>query len=399
MTDTTTHQATAPTPAGAAQDKVRALRAELKSQLVERDREVDGLLTALLAGEHALLLGPAGTAKSLATRLLCGALDGATYFEWLLTRFSLPEELFGPYSVAAIKRDEYRRVTSGKLPEASIAFLDEVFKANSAILNALLALLNERVFHNGTRGASPVPLTMAVGASNELPEGDDVLAALYDRFLIRFWVSPIADRENMRRMVTAPEPSCFARLTGPELAAARAGAAAVELGPDIVDLVLGIKDRLSEAGFAASDRRWKKTLKVLRARAYLCGEAVVMPEHAMVLADMLWTEPKDRVDLARLVAKQANPMASVVVEVMDAARAEWRRIPMSNLTPPDKMAVVSASAEVKAALKTAIRQLAGLCNGGARPTIVDEGIEELKRMDVATDRYLSQLMGMGSSAV
>src|SRR5512141_409915 len=133
----------------AARDRLRRIREELAQMFLERSEVIDGALAAVLAGHHVLLIGPPGTAKSMLADELCRRVDGAHYFQWLLTKFSTPEELFGAVSLRALENDDYRRVTTRKLPEAHIAFLDEVFKANSSILNAILSLINERVFHNG----------------------------------------------------------------------------------------------------------------------------------------------------------------------------------------------------------------------------------------------------------
>ncbi|MGH7868327.1 MAG: AAA family ATPase, partial [Candidatus Dormibacteraceae bacterium] len=166
-------------------NQLQKLRQELNAIFPERKEVIDGSLAAVLAGEHVLLLGPPGTAKSALVRAIAGAFGG-TYFERLLTTFSTPEELFGPVSLKALEQDQFRRVVAGKLPEAEFAFIDEVFKASSAILNTLLTLANERVFHND--GAPmQVPLVSLFGASNELPDGRE-LEALLDRFLARFEV-------------------------------------------------------------------------------------------------------------------------------------------------------------------------------------------------------------------
>src|SRR3954452_2035189 len=146
------------------QDKFAATRKELSAALIERDDEIDLILTALVAREHPLLVGPPGTAKSLLLDSLMGWMHGKR-FTVLLTKFSTPEELFGPISVAGLKEDRYRRITAGKLPEADGCFLDEIWKASSAILNTLLRLLNERVFDRGDGELTPVPLRLCLAAS------------------------------------------------------------------------------------------------------------------------------------------------------------------------------------------------------------------------------------------
>ena len=173
------------------QEKLQKIRAELQHRFLERHALIDGALAALLASQHVLIIGPPGTAKSMLADELCRRITGAHYFQWLLTKFTTPEELFGAVSLKALEADDYRRVTDNKLPEAHIAFLDEVFKSSSSILNAILSIINERVFHNG-KAAAAVPLLTLFGASNELPE-DDELLALYDRFLLRFAVDYIQE--------------------------------------------------------------------------------------------------------------------------------------------------------------------------------------------------------------
>src|SRR5207245_9086337 len=179
--------------------KLAAIREELNQLFLERTDLIDGALCALLSSNHVLVIGPPGTAKSMLADELCRRIEGADYFQWLLTRFTTPEEIFGAVSLKALEQDDYRRVTSRKLPEAHIAFLDEIFKANSSILNALLTLINERLFHNGKEIAR-VPLLTLFGASNERPE-EEGLTALYDRFLVRLVVNYIVEDFRFLRIL------------------------------------------------------------------------------------------------------------------------------------------------------------------------------------------------------
>ena len=144
-----------------ARETLQRIREELKKLFIERDEIVDGALLALIAGQHLLLIGPPGTAKSMLAKELCRRIDGS-YFEWLLTKFTTPEEIFGPVSLPALEQGRFERVTAHKLPESEVAFLDEIFKANSAILNSLLTILNERRFYQGTQVVE-VPLRQLDG--------------------------------------------------------------------------------------------------------------------------------------------------------------------------------------------------------------------------------------------
>jgi len=160
-----------------------------------------------------LFLGPPGTAKSLLSKSVCEAIDGY-FFYYLLTRFTTPEEVFGPLSLKALQRDDFRRRTEGYLPAAHVAFLDEIFKSNSSILNSLLTILNERKFTSGNH-LMDVPLLTAFGASNEMPEDNESLEALYDRFLFRCSVKYVEDETNFADLIFGPDeaPALGARLS------------------------------------------------------------------------------------------------------------------------------------------------------------------------------------------
>jgi MoxR-like ATPase len=308
---------------------VQALRSELKSRFIERDEVIDGLLCALLARQHVLLLGPPGTAKSALVNAVTDTIEGARCFSWLLTKFSTPEEVFGPISLSGLQQDCFTRVTTGKLPEAHIGFVDEVFKASSAILNAMLSIANERVFHDDGQ-VRACPLVTLVGASNELPHGDEGLGALFDRFLLRLDVRYVRERGGQTRLLGDAEAPGTATIELGDLEAAQAMVERVAIDDDTIALLLAVKAKLEEESFIASDRRWRQMLSILRARAWLEGASAVDEEHIVdVLPDCLWADPKDRSAIVAIVGAIANPGAARITELVDAAKEV-----VSDLGPP-----------------------------------------------------------------
>lgn len=247
--------------------RLTALLDHLEAGLIERGRIVRLAFLAALAGEHTLLVGPPGTAKSELARRLHLAFSGARYFERLLTRFTVPEELFGPLSISALEQDRYERMTAGFLPQATIAFIDEVFKANSAILNALLTLLNEREFDNGA-GRERCPLISVIGATNEVP-ADEVAEAFFDRFLMRLPVGPVSAPgfRNLLELGSREPPDLPDPLTETDLADLQRAAAAVRLPPDVADLLAELRALLAGEQVYVSDRRWVKVAWLLKVAA------------------------------------------------------------------------------------------------------------------------------------
>ncbi|MFK7962842.1 MAG: AAA family ATPase [Burkholderiaceae bacterium] len=271
-------------------DLLRQVIAGAGEGLVEREEAVRLLVLAALSGEHLLLIGPPGTAKSeLAKRL--HRLFGGRYFERLLTRFSVPEELFGPLSLAALDDGRYERDIDGYLPRASIAFLDEVFKANSAILNALLTLLNEREFDQGPARIE-VPLICLVAASNEVPD-DETLRAFEDRFLLRARVSAVSDERFGDLLATVPAAGPVpARLTETHVHALHQAAQQVAFPDEMAALLGALRVRLRETGIEISDRRWVRAVQMLRLSAVTCGRNAVATDDLWLIKALVGETPE-----------------------------------------------------------------------------------------------------------
>ena len=292
------------------------IRGELRQSFLERDEEIDSILLALLSGQHCLLLGPPGTAKSALVKDLCERIGG-DYFQWLLTRFTTPEELFGPVSLKALEQDQYKRVTTGKLPEANIAFLDEIWKASSSILNTLLTIINEREFHNNG-SAQKVPLISLFGASNELPESEE-LSALYDRFLIKHVTAYLADDTSFMSMLKPAVSGKGTNITLSDLQNMQAEVAAITIPDDIFSTLSNIRNILGKENIIASDRRYKQSLDLIRASAYLNGRTEATIEDLSILQHVLWTQPAEQKTVRKTVINLINPTISKAQELLDMA--------------------------------------------------------------------------------
>ena len=181
--------------------KIEYLRNEIKKGMYERGEVIDLSFLAMLSGESIFMLGLPGVAKSMIARRIKYTLKDGIEFEYLMNRFSSPEELYGPISLKKLDEDKYERVVDGYMPTADIVFLDEIWKASPSIQNTLLTIINEKIFRNGSSDIK-VPLKLLIAASNELPAEGEGLEALYDRFLIRYYVDPIKENENFNKLLT-----------------------------------------------------------------------------------------------------------------------------------------------------------------------------------------------------
>ena len=279
--------------------RLRDVARDLDERFLDKGELVRLMLVTLLAGEHMLLVGPPGTAKSALVRHLSRLVD-ARYFEYLLTRFSEPNELFGPVDIKAFREGTFVRRIDAMLPQAEIVFLDEIFKSNSAILNALLSILNERRFFTGSQSVK-VPLCSLYGATNEIPN-DDALGAIFDRFLVRA-LSENLDSFHFRGLCDRGIRGEIAELTG-----------ANETVAHIISLndIRRIQARLGQfltfpedwmarykgfvfqgraEGISISDRRVVKLLKLFAASAILDGRPNVNDGDFFILRHV-WNSPE-----------------------------------------------------------------------------------------------------------
>lgn len=294
--------------------RLRELLDHLNHGLVERDSTLKAALLAALAGENLLIVGPPGTAKSLIARKVAKCLPRdddaeqvAGYFEYLLTKFSTPEEIFGPLSITELKADRFKRNTAGYLPSVRVAFLDEIFKASSSILNALLTILNERLYHNGAE-VQKVPLQVLIAASNELPTGQEELNALYDRFLVRSFVDYVSE-DNLPRLLDKPgRAPTITPLSITELTAIQQAAEAITLPADIVSAIQQIwaehkKIFQEDRRESLSDRRLRKVVGLLCISAATNGRPTVDLSDLLLLKDCLWNHPDNALQVRELVMK------------------------------------------------------------------------------------------------
>lgn len=285
----------------------------LERRFLERSELIRLLLLGMMSGENVLLIGPPGTAKSQLARGISQLFGSEHWFEYLLTRFTTPDEIFGPVSLQQLKQDQYVRKTSGYLPGAQFVFLDEIFKANSAILNSLLSILNERIYFNG-REKQPVPLQFLIAASNELPEDDEQLAALYDRFLIRYEVGYLQHAASYEKMLTMPNTAMPVVFSLYDVRDIQEAAAEVKIPGALVYFLFSLKQGLEEKEYRLSDRRLKKIATIWKTSAALHGREEVTIWDTVYTPHMMWDVPEDLPVMRELYEKQFTEMLKAELE-------------------------------------------------------------------------------------
>ena len=343
-------------------ERFKLLLQEMNRGIYEKETEISLSLLAALAGESIILLGPPGVAKSMVARQLKTAFREAQSFEYLMSRFSTPDEIFGPVSIQKLKTsDTYERAVEGYLPTADVVFLDEIWKAGPAIQNTLLTVINEKIFRNGNREMH-LPLKLLVAASNELPAKGEGLEALWDRFVIRIESRPIKLEKNFRAMLLeAPTdflgPTDFTdstdssgsmgkcgftdsadfsdstdfsdlKITAEEYAEWAEKICKISVKEEVLDAISAIRKSLravnvdeaaERRNIYVSDRRWKNIVRLLRTSAFMQDREEVDICDLLPIYHCLWQEPEERDAIRSIVIRALfSPFAEKLVEMKNA---------------------------------------------------------------------------------
>ena len=340
-------------------ERFKLLLQEMNRGIYEKNTEISLSLLAALAGESVILLGPPGVAKSMVARQLKTAFRDAQNFEYLMSRFSTPDEIFGPVSIQKLKTsDTYERAVEGYLPTADVVFLDEIWKAGPAIQNTLLTVINEKVFRNGNREMH-LPLKLLVAASNELPTKGEGLEALWDRFVIRIESRPIKLEKNFRAMLLeAPtdflghtdftdstdfsgstgdlghadfaDKADFSdlKITAEEYAEWTEKISKIGVKEEVLDAISAIRKSLravnvdeaaERRNIYVSDRRWKNIVRLLRTSAFMQDREEVDICDLLPIYHCLWQEPEERDAIRNIVIRALfSPFADKLVEMKNA---------------------------------------------------------------------------------
>lgn len=340
-------------------ERFKQLLGEMNRGIYEKETEISLSLLAALAGESIILLGPPGVAKSMVARQLKTAFREAQSFEYLMSRFSTPDEIFGPVSIQKLKTsDTYQRAVEGYLPTADVVFLDEIWKARPAIQNTLLTVINEKIFRNGNREMH-LPLKLLVAASNELPAKGEGLEALWDRFVIRIESRPIKLEKNFRAMLLDSHadflgPTDFTdstdfsgftgglghadfadnadfsdlKITSEEYAEWTERIDKIGVKIEVLDAISAIRKSLravnvdeaaERRNIYVSDRRWKNIVRLLRTSAFMQDREEVDICDLLPIYHCLWQEPEERDAIRNIVIRALfSPFADKLVEMKNA---------------------------------------------------------------------------------
>jgi len=336
-------------------NKISNLITAISRGLFEREHIVANVLLAVIAGQSVFLYGVPGTAKSLIARRISLAFKDAKHFEYLMQRFSTPDEVFGPVDIKELKEGRYIRKIEGYLPSANFAFLDEIFKSSPAILNTLLTIINEKIFRNDGKDVK-VPLHALIAASNETPAQGSGLEALYDRLNMRLLVEPLKEWDNFKNLIEGKfeeaNVSDDEKITLDELNLITNGAKAVKFSPQSLEAIKEIRENIeklnvkndqddssdpyqqsrqetsdeqilqeNQSQIYVSDRRWKNLAHILKTSAFLNDRSEVLPADVLLLANCLWSEKEQIEAIKNIVTQSAgkNLSSKLIIELEQRA--------------------------------------------------------------------------------
>jgi len=389
------------------------IAAELKASFLEREDAIDAMMLALLAGEHAFLFGPPGTAKSELVRALVESLNGTRYFEVALSRTRPAEAVLGPLNIKEFRDNgNYFLKRKGFASDADICFFDEIGKMSPVLGHDMLALLNERVYHevNGGRSVHPTPLHTAFTASNEMPtnESDDA-AALWDRLLVRVCVDYLQKKSNFSKLLTSSVEHPKTRLDFEDLKkVVETEVPNIQMSKEALTGMVALRTKMAGERLFPSDRRWRASVKVLRAAAFLVGNAQVEEEQLSVLKFTLWDELEHIDAITDMCEAAGNPFAEAL-QTSAKLLSEVRK-GLADRAGTDGLTLYGQEASLKLAeVRKSLDDLLTLANGrsiAGFPKAADEHRELLIEVFVqcmGNDRDVAELavnkrLGLGGGS-